>query len=641
TAAEQDLLKVINAQPKHPQALLMLADTYYRQNKLNQAESHLKSFNGYFPGQLAAHKLLGAVYLRERKTDEAIETLLPFAEIEPPDPGLLSLLSYSYYSQGDTVNGKSFLEKAQAITPNSPILQAQAALGEIASGNSAVGIANLEKLALAAPDNPRPRQLLAAAHLLEGDEVAAIDTAKELVEINPKDPQAHNLLGTAYAQSGDKQRARTAFNVAAALDPKFAPALANLGFLALAEQNSDEGKKKLQAALRADDTYTPAALALANLAERAGDDGEARRLLEQASTANPREPAPRWRLADRLLASGRRDEAIKLADETFQLASSSAPNRLRFGAFQLRAQQFSAAYETLSALQAKIDQPSLATFLLAEAARATQRFDEARKHYQAVDAAHPGALDVLWGLFATEIGAKAYDAAAGVVDRIKAVDAAAGEAARGELAAARGDFPLAVQALRAALDLKPDTAAFGRYVKGLRRMGDIAAVRSAYVEWFGQYPKDVASRIDLGAFELEQRDFAAARTAFENVLKIAPDNPIALNNLAWLYDVAGDERALATAEKAYQLLPNTPEAADTLGWILVRQEQLHRGTQLLEQARAARPQEPNIGYHYAYALAAAGAKARAQEIVDELLANEQPFDSLNDARALQRRLVQQ
>ena len=55
---------------------------------------------------------------------------------------------------------------------------------------------------------------------------------------------------------------------------------------------------------------------------------------------------------------------------------------------------------------------------------------------------------------------------------------------------------------------------------------------------------------------------------YERILTIDPDHVQALNNLAYVYHAAADERSLALAERAFELAPEDPTVADTYGWIL-------------------------------------------------------------------------
>ncbi|MEW6595367.1 MAG: M48 family metalloprotease [Thermodesulfobacteriota bacterium] len=73
----------------------------------------------------------------------------------------------------------------------------------------------------------------------------------------------------------------------------------------------------------------------------------------------------------------------------------------------------------------------------------------------------------------------------------------------------------------------------------------------------------------LGDLRFTLRDFPAARAAYEQALRLAPDNPETLNNLAWLLLAADDQslldptRALALAQKAARL-SGAPHVLDTL-----------------------------------------------------------------------------
>jgi Tfp pilus assembly protein PilF len=128
-------------------------------------------------------------------------------------------------------------------------------------------------------------------------------------------------------------------------------------------------------------------------------------------------------------------------------------------------------------------------------------------------------------------------------------------------------------------------------------------------------------------------DRPKAVAQYEQLLQKQPQNVAALNNLAWLYSEAHDQRALATARQAYALAPQSPAIMDTLGWILVESGQVNEGLPLLE--RAATPKASSeIKYHYAVALARTGSKDRAKETLNALLGSETPFASREAAKRL-------
>lgn len=639
--AESALLLVVKAAPKHPQALLMLGDSCFRQAKFNQAEEYLKAFDGYFPDQPQALKMLGALYIKQGRAVDAIKIMTPLATASngKPDAGTLALLSYAHYAAGEMDQGKAYLEQAQSLAPESKLLQTQEALGDIAAGHTAVGIGDLEKLAAGADGGPS-RQALTYVHLLQGDAESALQSARALIDLKPEDPLAHNLLGIALAKNNDPEAARAAFKKALSSNAKFAPALANLGFLAFANGAADQGETYLRQALAADKSYTAASLALAAVAEGKGLMEDATRLLEDAIAAQPQAAQPKWLLADRRLRAGATEDASKLAEAAYALAPNAIQSRLRWGIFLLQAGRAADAIDILTALHEDAPEFTPATVALGHASRAAGRWDPARTHYRTVLHGAPERLDILWSLLAVEIGAKDYPAAEDVIDNMRSHHPTTQDAARarGELALAQGRPADAVVIFEKIFKETPGSATLMRLVDALQQKGDTDAMQENMTTWLTEHPEDTPVRLRLGTFELMTGMSRAAQTTFEDALKHAPENAIALNNLAWLYDQADDDRALGLAERAYQALPNSPEAADTLGWIMVRRDEARNALPLFEKARERMPAEPNIQFHHAFALAEIGSTDKARELLTALFAQQTDFESANEARALLRRL---
>ena len=84
---------------------------------------------------------------------------------------------------------------------------------------------------------------------------------------------------------------------------------------------------------------------------------------------------------------------------------------------------------------------------------------------------------------------------------------------------------------------------------------------------------------------------------YEKSVEIAPNMPIALNNLAWMYYERKDPRALELAKRAAQLAPNSAEILDTLGWVLVESGNVKEGIAILERAALIAPDNKDIMEH--------------------------------------------
>jgi Flp pilus assembly protein TadD len=154
-----------------------------------------------------------------------------------------------------------------------------------------------------------------------------------------------------------------------------------------------------------------------------------------------------------------------------------------------------------------------------------------------------------------------------------------------------------------------------------------------------KHPTDAVAAEALASLDLVARRFFDAERALQVVLSQRPSDSVALNNLAWVYQQRNDSRAQAVAQKSYLLNP-TPEAADTLGWILVTGGNPTTGLALLRQARAQLPRDPTVTYHLAVALKETGRTEDAVKLLGPIVNGLQNFDDRPAAAKLLAELSQ-
>ena len=118
------------------------------------------------------------------------------------------------------------------------------------------------------------------------------------------------------------------------------------------------------------------------------------------------------------------------------------------------------------------------------------------------------------------------------------------------------------------------------------------------------------------------------------VLRQDPNNVTALNNLAGLLQKGDPMRALSLATIAYRLAPESPEVADSLGWIKLHEHDVKTALELLSRAHRQRPEVGAITYHLVIALDAGGRRDTAKGILRELLKSSIKFDDLQKAQQL-------
>ena len=196
----------------------------------------------------------------------------------------------------------------------------------------------------------------------------------------------------------------------------------------------------------------------------------------------------------------------------------------------------------------------------------------------------------------------------------------------GELRTAQGRFADAGQAYKAAYALEPSQRLASRALRAEAAAGG-ADPTATLRDWIEQQPDDVLALNTLGTWHVGRGELEPAQQYFERALENDQKQALILNNLAWIYDETGDDRALQTAEQAYRLEPDSGGIADTLGWIHLRSGNLESALELLSKAAEAAPENPEIQYHLAVAHQESGDPESAKKILSDLVESNVKFPS--------------
>jgi tetratricopeptide (TPR) repeat protein len=239
-------------------------------------------------------------------------------------------------------------------------------------------------------------------------------------------------------------------------------------------------------------------------------------------------------------------------------------------------------------------------------------------------------------LLALDFKAKGVDGALETAHQIQGSDPnlSIGPALEGDVYMVAEQYAYASDAYAKALQQKPSTMLVIRLARAKAAGGDADAAISVLSNWL----KDHAAETDvvqvLAGYEIKQQRYDDATKHLEAAVATGRPNPVALNNLAWLYQRAGNSQALLLAQRAYLLAPQLPEVADTLGWLLVQQKSAATGLGLLEEANGADAQSLEIQYHLAVAFNDTGHRDKAIKLLKALTADKAIFDDKASALKL-------
>jgi tetratricopeptide (TPR) repeat protein len=172
-----------------------------------------------------------------------------------------------------------------------------------------------------------------------------------------------------------------------------------------------------------------------------------------------------------------------------------------------------------------------------------------------------------------------------------------------------------------------------------RRKGDINQAIDVFRRASQANPNDVASLLQLGLLMEGTGHRDQAKPIYEQILRIDPSHPVALNNLAFAKAEEGVDldEALRLAQKARQAMPNSPDIADTLGWVYIRKQLTPEAIRIFSELTQKHPDNAVYRYHYGMALSQRGDKAAARREFEAALRNN---PSRDDAAKIQDLLKQ-
>jgi tetratricopeptide (TPR) repeat protein len=596
-------------------SFVALASHYVQNQKPEDAErSYKKAIEVAKPEDLSkAYGFLASFYYNQNRFEDAIRTLdLGIDELKQDPLDLIYLQSNLYEMHGDTAKAEELVRNAPARKPGDvrPFLvlsQYEARRGRVAESLAAIS----EALKLE-PDNQdarvRKAELLVDTGFRDKDE-AKLAEARSTIDALLKDNPTHAdaLLVRAKIDMAEGKAKESVGSLHAALEarPDWPQAHFLLGSALALQGDKTAARSELARAIELDATLVDARRLLAQIHQDLGEHEyaieEARKYLRE----RPADTRVRITLAQSLVAQGKRDEAMKELEVV--PAEARTPEVLfAFGQLYLAANQLPQARAALEkAIEQKPNSPDILKSLLALDLK-ENRFEDSVKRIDAAVAAVPndGRLQGLHGTIA--------------------------------LAAGKGDA--AETAFKRAVELSPnDLTAYQRLATFYGRTGRLAEAVSTYEQALQKNPDKAEIHYMLGVLYEYSKERDKAVERYEDAIRRNPDLGEAKNNLAYIYAETGKnlDRALDLAQEAKALLPNNPNAADTLGWVLFKRKVPSAAIGFLREAESGyEAGDPSLGvvrHHLALAYEAAGDLAEAGRAAERGLKDLEA--SIADAKA--------
>ena len=635
--AQQLLHHVLQASPGNLTAQMLLGAVQLKVGNLGQAEMYLSAVVSAAPENREARRLLAEARLQLQRADEAQDALRPIVSGNDADARSLSLAARASIGQGDYGKAIRYLEHSLSTMPGDTELQFQLAATYLGAGRISEAERTLNNMSLGGSEKDafRKDSLWVLALLREGDKREALESAQLMVDKYPDIVAAYNLLGSVEMMQADYAAARSTFDKALEIEPGDIVAPRLLASLDEVESDFQAAAGRYSSILNRNPNATWAMYSLARIAARNEDLAGARDWLEKIRELDIRAVQPRLALSRLAINADEYAEAAEILNEVLEQDSTNAEAHNLLGLSKLKQRQISGAINSFR-IAADLDtENSLYRVNLALAQR--QQGDLAGAMRTLEDASSRGLTDIRSSVVRASLKVEEGDqsGALEIAERLQEIhpDSGAPHVLEAEIHWRAGNLLEASNAYDRALTIETVSGHAIRAFEVKKSLG-LADANAPLLQLLGERPLDNEIRLILAAYYGTRDQIRESIAEYEKVLRNDPANTTALNNLAWSFQQIGDQRAEATARRAYELMPDNASIVDTLGWILVGKGSFEEGEKLLRKAVRLSDGRPQIKYHLAVALTKSGNADEARNVLTQILGGEQDFSSRGDAEKL-------
>jgi tetratricopeptide (TPR) repeat protein len=629
----------VKALPEDPGPLLLLANFHRQAGRLEEAERLFRELVGV-EASFATHAALGGFLASlGRERDPEAEALYRKAlELAEGDQRKLaySLLANFLVARERGAEAEATLRQGIDETEDDLDLIYGLARYYHANGDTARAQEMIEEAARGRPGDPEPLLLLSTYRARYDDLPGALEAAERAIQVAPEDRRtrlrkAEVLVDLGYREQ-DKVRVaegRSIVQAVLAQEEANPEALFVKAKIDLAEDKRADALSALRRVIDAQPDWAHAHFLLGSVlfldGDRTGARGAVARALELDASL-----APAQKLMARLHAAlGDHALAIETGRRALERDPDDAGMHVLVAQSLVRQQRMDEALRELE--QVPVERRG-AEEEFAIGRVHTLRGDpgRARVHLAAAAEHEPHRYEILRALLDLDMreGRLAESA-----ERVGAALRARPDDARlvqlhGEVSLYTGDTAGAESSFRRAIDLNPnDLQAYGSLARYLAVSGRPEEVVHTYERALGANPQSATLHLVVGSlYELRNRSREAVER-YEEAIRLDPSLAVAKNNLAYLMAEQGGnlDRALDLAQEAKSLLPDNPNAADTLGWVLYKKNVPSAAIGYLREAESAMPpDDPMINvvrHHLALAYEANGEPERAREVLERAVEN--------------------
>ena len=581
--------------PNQPELVLVLVQTLGANNRWPEAEAMARDMLTKEKSYAALYDVLYAYYMREKRMDDAEKILKAKADNNSKSSAFVLQLAAHYFLQKRPDEMTATLDRVLKDSKTYP-------RGRLEVGEFYFRIRNydkaIEQYEAGVREYPKEKgdyqKRIVDTLIMQGKKTEASTLIEAVLKDDPKDNEAIARRAALMLQAGTREQIQQAVNdlqSVVARQPENAVLRFNLARALMAKGDLDAARVQLLEALKHRPDYSLAKLALAQVYIAKGDFANASQTANQILQYEPTNVAARLMKTSSMIGLKEFDQARTELGAILGQNPSLSDAQFQLGMVNLMQRDYANAADTFRNFRKANPTDPRALSGLVETLVLQGQFD--------------GAL----ALLKEEVGKSP--------DRADVRTLLANTARRG------GRFDVAEGEYKALIEKSPKSAELWVSLGVVQReRGDLEGAKAAFQKAKALVPNDVSPWVQEALVFEKAGKITEAMPIYREILKRDPDNPVALNNAAFLMAENGQnlDEALTMANKARQKLPNNPDVADTLGWIYIKKNLSDSAIQIFQELINKNPERATYHYHLAMAQFQKGDKPAAKKSCESALA---------------------
>jgi putative PEP-CTERM system TPR-repeat lipoprotein len=613
---------------------MYLAIAHHLTGNTEQARNYTQQVLSALPRSLGARRLMGRLSVDQSDYGEAKKLLVSTLQGKQEDSATLYILASLALQTGDAEDALEYAQTMKSYYPDSSAANGILNVAQLLSGEQ-LNIKHRVNMGGTGSDaaSMQAEIISVMAALRDKQYERALQVSLKLREEHPRSVAPLNLLSAVYVAMGKGPQAKEAMEMALEIDPHDPSAAINLAKIQTQLGNFQRALALLQELVGARPDNVSAAIELSRVYAKTGSDAESLAVLKQSLQHNPEVMELLGEYVQVLFKTKKYSDLVSATNNLELQHFKQRPDILEYRArAQFLLEDFASARRSFEALVGLLPNSAKAHYYLGDVIAASG------DHYGALEQMRKASeLDA--DFFPARLSTARLLSETGQLDlartEVEKLRDTYGEHAEilglsGWLWLQDGNPVAAEKELAEAQARLPDTALTLYLSKALWEQKKYQEGFDVMLSWLKRYPQDVAVLLNLGNAYLSVGMEEDANKVYEAILKILPDNLVALNNLAWLSRTKPE--GLEYAERAYAIAPNDPNVLDTLGMIVLERGDTARSLNLLGRAAERNPDDLSIQLNWGKALLAGDKLDEAAKVLEVIASSDSVF--AKDAMAL-------